>query len=102
MAIQNAMLKATYVLLAIVILGLLVTGIIVRNTSIIAGKPHIFLTELFAMSVLTALPLYVFIMTRRLSAKTASKLVLFFAIKLAIMHIFLELSGFYEYIFSGV
>ena len=96
------MLKVTYGLLAIVGLGLMVSSILVRNTSIIAGKPSVFITELIAMSVLTALPLYVFMMTRKISAKTASKFVLFFAIKLAIMHVLLELSGFYEYMFTTI
>lgn len=101
MSIQDIMLKATYGILAIVGIGLLVASIIVRNTSIIFGKPLVFVAELVAMSIVTALPLYAFILTRKISFKTANKFVLLFAIKLAVMHVLLELSGFYEYMFSS-
>lgn len=97
-AVHDLLLKATYVVMTIVFIGLLIASIIVRHTSIMVGKPGVFFAELFAMSVLTALPMYAFVATRKISAKTATKFFLVFVIKLALLHVLLELSGFYDYI----
>lgn len=101
MNIQELLLKATYGVLAVIFIGLLVASIIVRHTAIMIGKPLVFLTELFAMSVLTALPIYAFIATRKLKTKTAHQFFLVFVIKLALLHVLLEVSGFYDYMFKS-
>jgi hypothetical protein len=92
--------KATYVTLGVVFLGLLVAAALVRNVAFIAHRPLSFLLELFAMSVLTALPLYVFLLTRPIGGKKATIFFALFLAKLALLHVLLEISGFYGYVFS--
>lgn len=100
MQVPKLLTYGLYVLLGIVALALLVASAIMRFTKFIAQHPLSFVTELIFMSIVTALPMLVFIFTRRIKVKLGLEYFLFFALKLAIIHVGCELSGFYDYAFS--
>lgn len=101
MQIPKLLTYGLYVLLGLVALALIVGSAIVRFTKFIVRHPLSFVTELIFMSIITSLPVLVFIFTRRIKAKLGLQYVLLFAVKLAIIHVGCELSGFYDYAFSG-
>lgn len=90
------LLKGTYVVFTIIAVVLIIASIVIRNTKMITMSFGKFLIELFAMSVIMALPVYIFTYTRNMNFKKCSMFVLFFIIKLAVLHVLLEISGLYD------
>jgi hypothetical protein len=100
-SLQQALVYTTYAGLILAVLVLVVFAALVRHVSFMVSHTPEFFIELFAMGILTALPLLVFIYTRKTGWPTGLKLVGLFAIKLLVLHVLFELSGMYDYVFSS-
>lgn len=93
--------KASIIVFLIVGFALLfATAIEVHDTAVIRTHPWLFVAELILMSVLPAIPLLFFVVSRKISIKIA--LFWFYALsaKFAILHILFQLSGFYSDLFG--
>ena len=82
-----------------VLIILTVYAIIIREVELVKAKPWIFLLELCAFSIVPAIPVFLFGWVRNLPIKTTLFIFVSFVIKLAILHLLLEFSGFYKWLF---
>ena len=91
-------------LIAVLIIGfaiLLGVTFAVRDFKIIAERPLIFIVETLVISVIPAVPLFFFTLSRGISMASATKWVAGLSIKFAIFHIVFQTSGFYTYMFQN-
>jgi hypothetical protein len=91
------------VTLMILLLGfayLLALSIIVRDVQLIKMRPFLFAVELLGMAVLPGLPLLFFVVSRNISWKTAWIWFVSLSVKFAIIHVLLEISGTYRWLFT--
>jgi len=91
---------ATAMLIGFIIL--LPLSIMKRNTTMIKNKFFTFAIETFLISVLPSIPMFFFIYSRGLTYDTSKKYVFTLIIQIAIFHILFEISGFYNYLFTGI
>uniref|UniRef100_A0A6C0KWN3 Uncharacterized protein n=1 Tax=viral metagenome TaxID=1070528 RepID=A0A6C0KWN3_9ZZZZ len=75
-------------------------SLIVRDTQFIQDNPGKFGIELFLMSVLAALPLFYIGYSRDLSLSTTLISFLTLMVQCGIIHLLLQLSGFYTNLFA--
>ena len=97
--IGKKLVKYMYILLAILFIVLAYTSITTKHTSYLKANTKHFLTELLFLGIITAIPVFTFVWTRNLPRRHTLYLVLMLALKLTLMHVLLELSGFYHYAF---
>lgn len=91
------------VTLMILLLGfayLLALSIVVRDVQLIKARPFLFAIELLGMAVLPGLPLLFFVVSRNISWKTAWLWFVSLSVKFAIIHVLLEISGTYRWLFT--
>lgn len=102
--------RAVYSVLKILILLVLIIGffllfvlsIVVHDTKYIQEFPNKFAIELFLISVLAAIPIFYIGYARDVSLKTTTIDFILLVIKFGLLHIGLQLSGFYTNMFEEV
>lgn len=92
----------TVVLLVIAFIYLLVLSIIVRDYKIIVERPFLFTLELIFMTVLPAIPILFFKISRNIPMKDAIIWTVNFAWQAGAFHVVLQLSGIYSYLFGMI
>lgn len=80
---------------------LLSTAVVVRDTILIRKHPFKFAAELVLMSILPAIPLLFFVISRNLPMNVALTWFYGLSFKFAVFHILFQLSGFYTYLFEN-
>lgn len=88
----------TLCLLTVVII-LTVYSIIIRETELVRTRPGLFVVELLCFSIIPSIPVFIFGYVRNLPLKLTFYLFISFVLKLAILHLLLEFSGFYKWLF---
>jgi hypothetical protein len=73
----------------------------IRYTDYIRQHPFRFLIELSAFSILPSFPLWLFMITRGLPKRTMWIWFITLWFKFALLHIFFEISGVYQYYFGN-
>ena len=97
-----------YTFLTVAIITAVVIGLAIlvplaalkRNVTYIQSNPIYFTLELFLVGVLPAVIFLLFIETRGMSHDTAMTLFWGAIIKLAVVHVLFEMSGYYEHCFG--
>ncbi len=97
-----------YTFLTIAVITAIVIGLAIlvplaglkRHVSYIQSNPFYFTLELLLVGVLPAVIFFLFIETRGMSHDTAMTLFWGVCIKLTLVHILLEISGYYEHCFG--
>ena len=92
------------VTLMIILLGfayLLALSIIVRDVELIKRHPFLFAVELLGMTLLPGLPLLFFVVSRNITWRTAWIWFISLSVKFAVLHILLEISGTYRWLFTS-
>ena len=79
---------------------LFATALEVHDTAIVRAHPWLFIAELILMSVLPAIPLLFFVVSRQMTLKVALYWFSALSVKFAILHILFQLSGFYTDLFK--
>lgn len=101
--IADTLNKISFWLITICFIGVLlvltVYALIIRETELVKRKPLIFLLELLAFSIIPAIPVFIFGYVRDLPLKLTFYIFITFVLKLAILHLLLEFSGFYKWLF---
>lgn len=85
--------------LVLYLIFLIIIAIIAPDVSFIKMKPTEFIIELFLVPTGACLPLLYFAYVRGLTMKKTLILFISFWIKLAVIHLLLEISGFYNWVF---
>ena len=80
------------------LIGLAIISIIIPDTKYIREHPWKFIIELFLFPTMMSLPFILFGIYRKLNFKSIMFIYWSFWIKIMILHILLELSGFYTYL----
>lgn len=89
------------VVLAIGFAMLLGLSIAIRDVKIMKEKPFIFAIETLLISIVPAIPLLFFAVSRGITMTAALGWFYGLVIKFGVFHILLQLSGFYTYWFSA-
>lgn len=103
MDLQFAYLFMEYGLIAIFILGFALffaIALVARDVDIIRKKPFVFAIETILISVIPAIPLFFFSVSRGIEFRKTLTWVIGLSIKFAVFHIIFQLSGFYTFMFS--
>jgi hypothetical protein len=103
MDLQAIYLFLQYGLIAVFVLGFAVffgVSVVARDVEILKKKPFIFAIELLLVSLLPALPILFFVVSRGLDIATAITWMYGLSIKFALFHLVFQLSGFYTYLFT--
>lgn len=94
-----------YSLFGILFLGaayLFVLTLLRRDFEIIVRRPFIFIVELILVSIIPAVPLLFFAVSRKISLSEAMTWFIALAVKFAIFHVLLQTSGMYTMWFGHV
>uniref|UniRef100_A0A6C0K5M9 Uncharacterized protein n=1 Tax=viral metagenome TaxID=1070528 RepID=A0A6C0K5M9_9ZZZZ len=94
-----------FAMIGIGFLGLLIGSAIVRDTFYITTHPRFFAMETIAMGLLSSIPILLIAYFRQGTLLTTILEFLFFFVKLAAIHVGLQLSGVYSVLFpktSGI
>jgi hypothetical protein len=92
-----------YGLVLFIVLGfalLFAIGLVVRDFEVIKKRPVIFILETLLISVLPAVPILFFVVSRGITMEVALTWLYGMCIKFAILHILFQISGFYTFLFS--
>jgi hypothetical protein len=73
---------------------------VVRDVDIIKRSPLLFIIETILVSLLPAIPIFFFVISREISFAVATAWVYGLSIKFAVFHVLFQVSGFYTYMFS--
>ncbi len=90
-----------FLLLILISAFLLFLAVMVPDTAMIRNRPFQFVFEWIVLSVGVALPFYVFVYTRGMDWATATAWFIGLSVKLAVLHVLFDLSGYYSYLFEG-
>ena len=92
-----------YGILGFVILGfalLIGIAVIVRDVDMIKKRPFVFVTELLLVSLLPAVPVLFFAISRGMPFGSAVAWMYGLAIKFGLFHVLAQISGLYTFMFS--
>lgn len=81
---------------------LLALTVVRKDVAIIKEHPFLFAIETVLVSMLPAIPLFFFVISRDMPMRTALNWFYGLSIKFAIFHVLFQISGFYSYLFGTV
>lgn len=92
-----------FLMLAAVAIGfgyLFLISILVNDTAMITDNFFYFIAEWVVVSALPAIPILFFVVTRNMTIETGKVWFWSLAVKFAVFHLLLQLSGYYRYMFA--
>lgn len=102
MDVPKVLSHATIWIIVLIFIVLIITSAIVRDYRYMVEKPLFFMVETIMISILPALPIFFFYVTRSTSPKQTTLTFLALVIKFAALHILFQLSGIYSYTFRFI